>query len=249
MTSFERANTFDSLAPGTGRKVPRFTEIRLKNRTHHYKTFDHEVTAYCRFPRGNKSKTLYVAHEFLHALQTNTPELEVETLDLFKVKLPEVLADTVDSKYTLMSGGTLDMPAQQRWEAITAYSRAFLAFDAYLISCPMWNFSIPYQLKHYIDIIMQAGILFRFTENGVEGLAKNKKMFCITARGSDYSAGSHLHAFDFQEPYLRAIFGMAGIYDMSFINAQPMDYAPELAQFQLQKAKKEANSIALNCAV
>lgn len=200
-------------------------------------------------PRGNKSKTLHVAHEFLHSLQGTSPDLEVETLDLFRVQLPEVLAETVDAKYTLMSGGTLDESVQERWEEITAYSRAFLAFDAYLISCPMWNFTVPYRLKHYIDIIMQAGILFRFSEKGVEGLATNKRMFCITARGSDYSPDGHLHAFDFQEPYLRSIFGMAGIYDISFIHAQPMDFTPELAHFQLHKAKDEARSIAQGCAV
>jgi FMN-dependent NADH-azoreductase len=200
-------------------------------------------------PRGKKSRTLHVAREFLHSLQGSNPGLKVETLDLFKVQLPEVLADAVEAKYTLMSGGTLDAPAQRGWEAISAYSRAFLNYDAYLISSPMWNFTVPYRLKHYIDIIMQAGILFQFTETGVEGLAKNKKMFCITTRGSDYCAGSPLQSCDFQEPYLRAIFGMAGIYDIAFIHAQPMDYTPEITQFQLHKAKEVARSTALLCTV
>ena len=96
---------------------------------------------------------------------------------------------------------------------------------------------------------MQPGILFRFTAQGVEGLALNKKMFCITARGSDYSKDTYLHQFDFQEPYLRAIFGMAGIYDISFIHAQPMDYMAEIAQQQFKKAKAEAMSMALSYAV
>ncbi len=197
-------------------------------------------------PRGTKSKTLHIAYEFLQSLEQSNPYLEVETLDLFKADLPEVLAETVEAKYTLISGGTLDAAAQQRWDAITDYARTFLEYDAYLISCPMWNFSIPYRLKQYIDIIMQPGFLFRFSEKGVEGLALNKKMYCITARGSDYSQGSQLHQFDFQESYLRAIFGMAGIYDISFIHAQPMDYLPDITQFQLQNAKDEAKSMALN---
>ncbi len=197
-------------------------------------------------PRGEKSKTLHIAHEFLQSLEMQQSDLVVETLDLFKTKLPEVGGEAADAKYTLLSGGTLDEAGQQNWEAITAYAKAFLQFDAYLISSPMWNFTIPYRLKQYIDIIMQPGILFRFMEKGVEGLAMNKKMYCITSRGSDYSQGGHLFQYDFQEPYLRSIFGMAGIYDVTFINAQPMDYTPELTEFHLHRAKGDARSMALS---
>lgn len=110
----------------------------------------------------------------------------------------------------------------------------------------MWNFGIPYILKHYIDVIMQAGILFSFTESGVQGMALNKKMFCITSRGSDYSPGSYMHSFDFQEPYLRAIFGLAGIQDVSFLHAQPLDMAPGITQDAMQKALEEARNMANN---
>ena len=54
----------------------------------------------------------------------------------------------------------------------------------------MWNFTIPYKLKHYIDVIMEAGILFQFTENGVERLTKDEKIFCVTSRGNNYSVGT-----------------------------------------------------------
>ena len=197
-------------------------------------------------PRGEKSRTLHIAHEFLQSLKMQYPDLEVESLDLFKVELPELVGNMVDVKYMLLSGATLDEQSQHNWDSISAYAKAFLDFDAYLISAPMWNFTVPYRLKHYIDIIMQPGVLFRFTENGVEGLARNKKMYCITSRGSDYGKDSPMHQLDFQEPYLRAIFGMAGIHDINFINAQPMDYTPELTQLQLERAKSEARSMALS---
>ena len=197
-------------------------------------------------PRGEKSRTLNVSNEFLSSLKAKYPKLVVEDLDLFNVKLPEVLGGAVDAKYALMSGGTVDEKSKASWDEISRYSSEFLSFDAYLISSPMWNFSIPYKLKHYIDVIMQAGILFGFTANGVEGLALNKKMFCISARGNDYSAGSQMHQFDFQEPYLRSIFGLAGISDITFINAQPMDFAPGFTQENLNKAKEEAKLLAQN---
>ena len=200
-------------------------------------------------PRGDKSKTQHIATDFLSSLQQCNAAVEIDTLDLFGIELPEVMADTVDLKYTLIGGGELDEAAQARWNLISAYALSFLEYDMYVLSCPMWNFSVPYRLKQYIDIIMQPGILFRFTAQGVEGLALNKKMFCITARGSDYSKDTYLHQFDFQEPYLRAIFGMAGIYDISFIHAQPMDYMAEIAQQQFKKAKAETMSMALSYAV
>ena len=196
-------------------------------------------------PRGDKSKTLHIAQDFLESLALQQPDLKVEHLDLFNAHLPELTGTVVDAKYTLLSGGTLDTTAQHGWSEVVEHAQTFLDFDAYLISSPMWNFSIPYQLKHYIDIIMQPGILFRFTANGVEGLARDKKMYCITARGSDYSQNSHLFPYDFQEPYLRSIFGMAGIYDITFINAQPMDYSPELTELHLQKAKEDAKLMAM----
>lgn len=200
-------------------------------------------------PRGEKSRTLGISNEFLKALKAKNPNLIIEDLDLFKTSLPEVFGYTVDAKYALMSGGILEEKTKTSWEEVSRYSTEFLSYDAYLISCPMWNFTIPYKLKHYIDIIMQAGILFSFTANGVEGLALNKKMFCITSRGSDYSESSPMHQLDFQEPYLRSIFGLAGIRDISFINSQPLDFAPGITQASLEKAKEEAINLALKTTI
>lgn len=195
-------------------------------------------------PRGAKSTTLSISAEFLTALKAQHPGLLVEELDLSTEKLPAVSGEIAEAKYVLMGGGTLSEPSQIAWNEIVAYSQRFLTFDYYLISSPMWNFTVPYQLKHYIDVIMQPGILFRFTEQGVEGLVKNKKMFCITSRGSDYSQGGYLNQFDFQEPYLRSIFGMAGIQDVTFLNAQPMNITPEIAASRLAHAIADAKGIA-----
>jgi len=198
-------------------------------------------------PRGEKSRTLAVSTELLNTLKEKYPKLEILDLDLFESNLPEVFGGSINAKYAFMSGGGPDEKDLKSWNEIARYSKEFLAADVYLISSPMWNFSIPYKLKQYIDIIMQAGILFSFTEKGVEGLAKNKKMFCVTSRGNDYSEGSGMNIFDFLEPYLRAIFGFSGITDITFINAQPMDFTPAITDASLEKAKGEARSLALDC--
>jgi FMN-dependent NADH-azoreductase len=71
-------------------------------------------------------------------------------------------------------------------------------------------------------------------------------MVCITSRGGDYSKNSLFHVYDFQEPYLRAIFGFIGFTDMHFINAQPMDITPALREAAIASSIKEASSLAAN---
>ncbi|HAZ09910.1 MAG TPA: ACP phosphodiesterase, partial [Candidatus Omnitrophica bacterium] len=106
---------------------------------------------------------------------------------------------------------------------------------------PMWNFSIPYYLKHYIDVILQPKYLFRYTEKGAEGLVKNKRMVVITSRGGDYSPESPGHAYDYQEPYIRAVFGLTGITDITFINAQPMGaLGPDTQKEKIKEAQEIA---------
>jgi FMN-dependent NADH-azoreductase len=102
-------------------------------------------------------------------------------------------------------------------------------------------------LKYYIDSIIQPGYLFKYTDQGQPvGLVCGKKMICVTSRGGDYSKKSPFHAYDFQEPYLRAIFGFVGITDMYFINAQPMDITPQLRESAIAAAIEDARSLATN---
>ena len=172
--------------------------------------------------------------------------MKFDHLDLFKVPLPDIYESPTEAKNELMNNGSIENQFKTHWDEIAKYSKEFLSYDFYLISSPMWNFSVPYKLKHYIDVIMQAGILFSFTDRGPVGLALNKKMFCITSSGSDYSKSGPINHFDFQEIYLRSIVGMVGITDISFIHAQPLDLAPGITQIQLNIAKEEAKTLAQN---
>ncbi|MCP4425494.1 MAG: hypothetical protein GY803_13455 [Chloroflexi bacterium] len=71
-------------------------------------------------------------------------------------------------------------------------------------------------------------------------------MICITTRGGNYAPGTPFHAYDFQEPYLRAIFGFVGISDMHFINANTMDVTPELREANISSAIEEAKQLVAN---
>ena len=107
----------------------------------------------------------------------------------------------------------------------------------------MWNFSIPYLLKHYLDVIVQPKYLFQYTNTGVEGLVKNRKMMVVTSRGGTYTTPD-MSAMDFQEPYLRAIFGFVGIKDINFVNAEAMDMGAELQAKNIKEAQDKAKEIA-----
>ncbi|MFA6321576.1 MAG: NAD(P)H-dependent oxidoreductase [Candidatus Omnitrophota bacterium] len=195
-------------------------------------------------PRSEDSRTLKVSRAFMDTFSKRYPACLVEEIKLFEEKLQPLTVKIVSGKYVLLGGGDLTGELKDSWKNVESRINQFLSADIYLISTPMWNFSIPYQLKHYIDIIVQPKYLFRYTPSGAEGLAKNKKMIIVTSRGGDYSPGGPSAAYDYQMPYLRAIFGMCGIADIKFVNAQPMDTGKEIADKALAGAKDEARRVA-----
>ena len=199
-------------------------------------------------PRGEESRTLLVSEAFLKAFTEKRTDWVVEELDLSKERLPSLTAKRVDGKYVLMGGKDLSGELKEAWQEIVAHIERFKSADAYLISTPMWNFSIPYSLKHYLDVILQPKYLFRYTSAGAEGLIKNRSMVIITSRGGDYTSPA-ARVTDFQEPYLRFIFGFIGITDITFINAQPMDMGDTLRVQKIKEAQARAKEIALKIVV
>jgi FMN-dependent NADH-azoreductase len=196
-------------------------------------------------PRAQDSNTMRIATAFIDSLQSRYTDLDIDTIDLFTGDLPPVAGDNIETKYSLMTGRPIDKQHKESWEPIERLIEHFLSADIYLISVPMWNFSIPYALKYYIDSIVQPGYLFKYNEQGQPvGLIHDRKMVCVTSRGGDYSPASPFNAYDFQEPYLRAIFGFVGIIDMHFINAQPMDITPEIREVAVGAAIEAARTLA-----
>ncbi len=174
-------------------------------------------------PRGSSSRTLRIADALLKKIGKQFPGATIDTLDVFAEKLPEMNITRVKGKYMLMSGQELSGDAVAAWEEIKAHIARFLAADIIVISTPMWNFGIPYRLKHYIDVVWQPGFMFKYTENGPVGLAAGRKVFVVSTRGGDYSAGTPAEPYDQITPYLKTVLGWAGITDLTFISGQPMD--------------------------
>ena len=194
-------------------------------------------------PRAEESRTLQVSEAFLNTFRDTHTDWVIEELDLSKEELPSLTIKRVGGKYALLGGKDLFGEFKEAWEDILAHIEKFLSADAYLISVPMWNFGIPYMLKHYLDVILQPKYLFRYTATGIEGLVVGKKMVVIASRGGEYLS-EPMKKLDFQEPYLRSAFGFVGITDIEFIIAQPMDMGLEIQQIKIKEARDQAQKLA-----
>jgi FMN-dependent NADH-azoreductase len=114
----------------------------------------------------------------------------------------------------------------------------FLAADIVVIGAPMYNFTIPSQLKAWIDRILTAGKTFRYTADGPEGLAGGKRVIVASARGGIYSEGP-ASAIDFQEKYLKHVFGFIGISDVEFVRAEGLNLGAEQRERALTDAHEQ----------
>lgn len=126
--------------------------------------------------------------------------------------------------------------AQRKELALTqTLLEEFMAADILVIGAPMYNFSIPTQLKAYIDRVLQAGKTFRYTESGPEGLSGGKKVVVVSARGGIYSVGAAAAA-DFQENYLRQVMRFVGIDDVTVIRAEGVNLGDAQKQTAVEAA-------------
>lgn len=119
----------------------------------------------------------------------------------------------------------------------------FLAADTVVIGAPMYNFTLPTQLKAWIDRLAIAGRTFRYTENGPEGLVKGKRVIVALARGGIYGAGSPAAALEHLETYLRGIFNFIGI-EPEFVAADGLAISPEQRQQSIAAALGETVRLA-----
>lgn len=138
--------------------------------------------------------------------------------------------------------GALFTPADQRTQAQTArvaLDDALIAevqaADVLVLGVPMYNFGIPTQLKNWIDAIARAGVTFRYTEKGPEGLLKGKKVYLSLARGGRYRGTEN----DTQTPYLKTVLGFLGMTDLHFIYAEGLNMGPEAARQGFTEAEAD----------
>lgn len=124
-----------------------------------------------------------------------------------------------------------------------AVLQEFLDADTVVIGAPMYNFTIPSQLKAWIDRILVAGKTFRYGANGVEGLAGNKTIILAISRGGFYGPGAAAAAMEHLETYLRGIFAFIGVTDPEIIIAEGLQMGPEQREKSMQQALHAATAL------
>jgi FMN-dependent NADH-azoreductase len=163
------------------------------------------------------------------------PHAKVEHLDL-AVDAPNHLnGDSLGFRLGVNADGLTDVQRREN-ELSEKLVSQFLAADVVVIGAPMYNFSVPTQLKAWIDRIAQAGRTFKYTDKGPVGLAGGKTVIVASSRGGMYSANPALASLDHQESYLKTVFGFFGITDVRFVRAEGIAMGDE--------AKKQALELA-----
>jgi FMN-dependent NADH-azoreductase len=196
-------------------------------------------------PRKERSASIAVSHQFLDAYRAAHPSDTVETLDLWDLTLPRFDSTDQEAKYAVMQGQTFTPEQKQSRDAVVKVAEHFKSADKYLISLPMWNFGIPYILKHYIDVLVQPGLTFSFSpEKGYSGLVTGKPAVAIYARGGAYGAGTGAEGYDQQTRYLQQVLGFIGFTDVKSILVEPTLAGPAAKDQAIAKAGAEAVQIA-----
>lgn len=169
--------------------------------------------------------------DFVRQWQAAHPEDAIQVRDLARDPLPHLDA--------ALLGGWMTAAEQQSSEERDALARSehltqeLLDADVLVLAAPMYNFAIPSSLKAWLDHVLRAGVTFRYTANGPEGLLTGKRAVVLTARGGIY-AGSGL---DHQEPYLRQVLGFIGITQVEFVHAEGLNMGGDTAQQGLNSAR------------
>lgn len=196
-------------------------------------------------PRKARSASIAVAQAFLKEYGSLHPKDALITLDLWKKELPAFNGETIDAKYAIMHGKAHSQEQAEAWKSVQKTIAEFKSADKYVFSLPMWNFSIPYVLKHYIDVLVQPGETFTYSpEEGYKGLVLNKPVVLIYARGGAYGAGSGGEALDLQKQYMETVLGFIGFKDFHSILIEPTLGNEDQKELLLKKATEEARKLA-----
>jgi FMN-dependent NADH-azoreductase len=184
-------------------------------------------------PLGQYSVTRELTAAIATQWRQRNPGLELSYRDLAADPLPH---------WTPLPREPLDaLPASVRTEIERSESvmAEFLAADVIVVGAPMYNFGVPSQLKAWIDRVAVAGRTFRYTAEGPQGLAGGKKVIVASARGGFYAGKGE--GADFQEAYLRQVFGFLGITDIEFVRAEGIGISAEQRAASIAAAHAQIN--------
>lgn len=185
---------------------------------------------------GDQSVSRQLTAQTVAAWVAAHPGTQVQYLDVVKDAPSHLSAESLGFR----TGQAAATEAERRENALSeALVSQFLAADVVVIGAPFYNFTIPTQLKAWIDRLAQAGRTFKYTEQGPVGLAGGKTVIVVLSRGGVYSTSEGGRAMEHQETYLQTIFGFFGITDVRFVRAEGVGMGPEAKAKALATAEGE----------
>ena len=188
---------------------------------------------------GPHSVSRQVSAAIVDRLRQATPSLDIVYRDLTQTPL----AHLSGSHLAAAQGAPAPAELGPDLAASVAVLNEFLAADIVVIGAPMYNFTIPSQLKAWIDRILVAGKTFQYGANGPQGLAGGKRVIVAISRGGFYGAETPYAAGEHLETYLRWVFGFIGIADPEFISADGIQVGPDHREKALAGALQAATSL------
>jgi FMN-dependent NADH-azoreductase len=195
-------------------------------------------------PRKKQSVSLNVAHCFIERWTAVHSGSTVDTLDVWETKLPAFDGPALSAKYAGLAGTSLTNEQGQVWNEIRAICERFHRADIILFSVPMWNFGIPYRVKHLIDAVSQKDFLFTFDGRDLRGMLVGKQSVVIAARGAQLGGDYPEKDFDHQVAYLRTWSRMVGMTDFHSLSVEKTLSDPEFEVTKLVEARNAAAKLA-----
>lgn len=174
--------------------------------------------------RREGSNSTRLANAIVGRLKTANPDARITLRDLAATPHPILDEAALGALFTPADQRTTEQAARVALD--DALIAEIQAHDTIVLGVPMYNFGVPVQLKNWIDAIARAGVTFRYTEAGPEGLLQGKKVYLALARGGRYRDTDK----DAQVPYLRNVLGFLGMTDLSFVYAEGLAMGPEAAE-------------------
>ena len=172
-------------------------------------------------PRAD-SESAAGARVFLDHFRKARPDWDIDLMDLWHDHLPEFSGAIMEAKYARLNGQAFTDAQRDGFAAAERIALRLALADRVLISTPMWNFSIPYKLKQWLDVIIQPGLTFRFDPaQGYLPLLKDRPTVVILASGSDFVTGMNRGRVDMATPYLREALRFIGIGNVRFLPIGP----------------------------
>ena len=188
---------------------------------------------------GSHSVSRTVSAAIMDRLRKATPGLQTVYRDLASTPL----AHLSGLHLAAAQGAVPEASLQRDLATGQAVMDEFLAADIVVLGAPMYNFTIPSQLKAWIDRIVVAGKTFKYSAAGAEGLAGNKRVIIAISRGGFYGAGTPAAAGEYVETYLRWVFGFIGVKNLEFISADGVQVGPEHREKALAGALQAATNL------